>query len=66
MTNAPDTPDAAGIDDTSGAPDRACVNCGHMGHEHRVRETEVPGNTIRETFCEICGAVCEFVPEPEG
>jgi hypothetical protein len=37
-----------------------------MGHEHRVRETEVPGNTIRETFCDLCGAICEFVPEPEG
>lgn len=66
MTNAPDTPDAADIDDISGAPDRACVNCGHMGHEHHLRETEVPGNTIRDTFCEACDAACEYLPEPEA
>jgi len=60
MTSPPE------IEDVRGAPDRACVNCGHPGHEHLVRETEVPGNTIRETYCSSCGANCAFAPEPDG
>ncbi|MFA7250262.1 MAG: hypothetical protein WC273_11610 [Dehalococcoidia bacterium] len=49
-----------------GAPDRACANCGHPGHQHLVRDAELPGRTVRETFCVECGALCEFVPEPNG
>jgi hypothetical protein len=49
-----------------GAPDRACANCGHPGHQHIVRDAELPGRTVRETFCSECGALCEFVPEPNG
>lgn len=61
MTNP--QPDA---DDERGAPDRACATCGHPGHSHLVREVEVPGNTIRETYCSECSALCEFVPEPNN
>jgi len=53
------------IEDERGAADRACANCGHPGHDHLVREVQVPGNTIRETYCSTCGAICEFVPEPD-
>lgn len=54
------------IEDESGAPDRPCANCGHPGHQHLVRDVELPGRTVRETFCSECGALCEFVPEPNG
>ncbi len=48
--------------DDRGAPDTPCATCGHEGHAHVLRETEVAGNTIRETFCEECNAMCEYVP----
>jgi hypothetical protein len=53
------------LDVETGAPDRACATCGHSGHEHLVREVEVPGNTVRETYCSACAALCEFVPEQD-
>jgi len=53
------------IEDARGAPDRACAQCGHPGHEHLVREVDVPGNTIREIYCSTCGAICTFVPESD-
>jgi hypothetical protein len=55
-----------GADDERGAPDRPCANCGHAGHDHVVREIEVPGNTVRETYCEECVAICQFVPESDS
>jgi len=59
MTSPPE------IEDERGAPDRACAKCGHPGHEHLVREVEVPGNTVRETYCSTCTVICQFVPEPD-
>lgn len=48
-----------------GGPDRRCATCGHEGASHRVLETELPGATVIETFCEECDALCDFVPVPE-
>jgi len=51
--------------DEGGAPDRACATCGHDGRQHIVREIEVAGNTVRETYCEACDRVCTFIPAPD-
>lgn len=51
--------------ETDGAPDAACASCGHGGEDHVVRDIEVAGDTKRETFCEGCDALCEFLPAPE-
>lgn len=48
-----------------GAPDAPCSRCGHEGHRHLVREIEDAGTTVRETYCEDCEALCEFIPAPE-
>ncbi len=42
-----------------------CATYGHTGDEHVVRDIEVAGNTLHETFCEGCDAHCEFFPAPE-
>lgn len=52
--------------DDGGGPDRSCATCGHDGRSHILREIEVSGDTIRETYCEECGAACEFIPGPEA
>ena len=49
----------------SGAADLPCATCGHTGHEHVVRDIEVAGNTLHETFCEGCDAPCEYRPTSE-
>lgn len=48
-----------------GGPDRPGATCGHDGAMHVVRETELAGNTAHETYCEGCGAPCEYLPAPE-
>ncbi len=49
-----------------GAPDVPCAACGHDGHRHRLREFELSGTTVRDTFCEDCDAPCEYVPRPDA
>jgi MinD superfamily P-loop ATPase len=51
--------------DEGGGPDNPCATCGHAGRAHIVREIEEAGKTVRETYCEGCGALCEFVPVTE-
>ena len=53
------------VRDDDSASDRPCGRCGHEGHQHLLREIEVAGNTVRETYCEACEALCEYVPAPE-
>lgn len=48
-----------------GAPDRPCATCGHDSILHALRETELAGNTVRETYCEGCGSPCDYFPAPE-
>ena len=45
-----------------------CITCGHLGADHVERDIEIPGQTLRRCYCEVCDAICEFVPEtePEG
>ena len=42
--------------------DQPCATCGHSGQLHVLREVEVPGNTVRETYCEGCTSFCAFLP----
>lgn len=51
--------------DEGGGPDNPCATCGHDGRAHIVREVEDAGKTVRETYCEGCSALCDFVPVTE-
>ncbi len=44
-------------------PDRPCAVCGHAGHQHSLRETELEGTTVRQTYCEGCSDWHEYVPD---
>ena len=46
------------------APDRICVECGHGESDHALQETEMPGATLRRTFCESCDGFHDFIPDP--
>ncbi|MGE3961995.1 MAG: hypothetical protein AB7F65_09970 [Dehalococcoidia bacterium] len=61
------TTDDAGFDEAveTGAPDAPCAKCGHDGARHRLREVELPGATMHDTYCEDCEAPCEFVPRQD-
>ncbi len=45
------------------APDRPCSACGHAGAEHVLRETELEGNTVRQTYCVACTDWHDFTPD---
>jgi len=49
--------------DEDAAPDRPCSVCRHAGHEHVLRETELEGNTVRQTYCTSCADWHDFVPD---
>ena len=52
-------------DPTAGdGPDRICTECGHGESDHLVQDTEMPGATLRRTFCEPCDGYHDFVPDP--
>jgi hypothetical protein len=49
-----------------GAAGLICVSCGHEEGAHIVQDSELPGGTMRRTYCQACEAFHDFVPDPRS
>ena len=47
-----------------GAPVRPCQRCGHGDEVHTLQDFELPGQTVRRTYCQSCEDWHDFEPDP--
>jgi hypothetical protein len=52
------------LDEDTSLGARVCVSCGHIEVEHALHDTELPGGTLRRSYCERCEDFHDFVPDP--
>ena len=50
--------------DLADVPGGTCAACGHPENDHVEQDAEVPGGTLRRTFCEVCEDLHDFVLDP--
>ena len=50
--------------DLAEVPGSICAACGHAEGDHVEQDAEVPGGTLRRTFCETCEDLHDFVLDP--
>ncbi len=48
-----------------GGPEQICAQCGHAESAHLHRDHELPGQTVQQTYCEMCDDEHDFVPAPD-